>query len=388
MADASRDAAPPRLLLHTAHFAPNSAAAEFASWLVARDAVVEVVAADAGGGWWRVEECGGVRINYCPQRSAPYSRGPARRLEHASFALSSAPIVLRRALAMRPRLLGAFELSPGQLLPALVVARQVAGRSWAHLAEGTTLDGERAGGRFLHSFDFVSLAAMNALEVLAGAGIAPERRLALLPWIDTRAIYPLPTPSPLRAGLHLGDDAIVVLYAGSLDERHRMDLLIDVARRLPPNGAVTFVVSGRGSAWRQLAAATHSLPLRLLPWMRPDQLNAVLNLADIHVLPAGLDAADDLFPAKPAALLASGRPILALGNVPERLGNAMVSAAGGASGLAAAIVALAAAPAEQLRRGAAARRAAQDYHEKQRVFRHLERALGLRGVVATEAVAR
>ena len=65
--------------------------------------------------------------------------------------------------------------------------------------------------------------------------------------------------------------------------------------------------------------------------------------------------------------------------MPDRLRAAVLPASRDADGLAAAIVALAAAPAEQIRRGEAARRVAQDYHEKQRVFRQLERALGLQG---------
>ena len=136
-----------------------------------------------------------------------------------------------------------------------------------------------------------------------------------------------------------------------------------------------------------LAAATHELPLRLLPWPRAANLNALLGMADIHVLPAGLAAADPLFPAKLAALLASGRPVLAAGAVPAELAEAVLPAAPDAEGLAAAIVALAAQPQERQRRGAAARRAAQDYHDKQRVFRQLERSLGLRAAPVMDAAA-
>jgi hypothetical protein len=40
-----------------------------------------------------------------------------------------------------------------------------------------------------------------------------------------------------------------------------------------------------------------------------------------------------------------------------------------------------------VRRGAAPRRLAQDYHEKQRIFRHLERALDLQPAPSAMAAA-
>ena len=74
------------------------------------------------------------------------------------------------------------------------------------------------------------------------------------------------------------------------------------------------------------------MPLSLLPWPRAASLNALLSLADIHLLPAGLVAHDPLFPAKVAALLASGRPVLAAGEVPPALGEAVLHSAADADG--------------------------------------------------------
>ncbi|HWI25423.1 MAG TPA: hypothetical protein VN668_00530 [Stellaceae bacterium] len=373
---ASRNAAARRILFHSENFAPGSVAEELALWLAGRGHAVEAVAAAgtrAGEpqGWWRTEEHRGIRVTRCPRRRAHLPRGFGRELQDLSFALSSAPVLLGRARRFRPHLVAAVDPAGAALPGLLMAARRAAAASWAHVSEAGFL-----GSPLLRRMGRVSLAAFGATASLAAAGIAERRRLALPVWADTRLLHPL-AASPLRESLGLEPDALVALYAGSLDESQGVERLVEAARLLPASGALTFVLAGRGGAWARLAAATHSLPLKLLPWPRLANLNALLGLADIHLLPAGLDAPDPLFPAKGAALLASGRPILAAGEIPPALAGPVLPLATGPEGLAGAIIALAASPAERRRRGEAARQAAQDYHDKERVFRQLERALGL-----------
>jgi putative colanic acid biosynthesis glycosyltransferase WcaI len=382
----SRGASARRILFHSENFAPGTVAEELALWLAGRGHEVEAVA--AGGtragerqGWWRVEEHRGIRVTRCPRRRAHLPRGLGRELQDLSFALSSAPVLLGRARRWRPHLIAGVDPA-GTALPAILLAARRAGAaSWIHLG-GTAL----LGTPLLRRADHVSMASFDAAARLAAAGIAEPRRLALPIWADTRFFHPLPE-SPLRDSLALAPDAVVALYVGSLESPHAVERVVEAARLLPSKGAVVFVLAGRGSLWPSLAAASHLLPLKLLPWPRAASLNALLGLADLHLVPAGFDRPDALFPAKPAALLASGRPILAAGAVPPGLDQAVQPMPGDAEGLAGAIVRLAANPGEQRRRGEAARRAAQDYHDKERVFRALERALGLRDAPQADAKA-
>jgi colanic acid biosynthesis glycosyl transferase WcaI len=386
MPPASRRAAARRILFLSETFTPGSVAEELALWLAGRGHAVEAVAAAgtrAGEpqGWWRIEEHRGIRVTRCPRRRAHLPRGIGREVQALSFALSSAPVLLSRARRFRPDLVAGIDPA-GAALPALLMAaRRAAAESWVHFSERALL-----GSRLLGRVGRVSLAAFGAAAELAASGIAEPRRLALPVWADTRHFHPLAT-SPLRDSLGLEPDAVVALYIGSLDPAHGIERLVAAARHLPANGAVVFVLAGRGDAWASLAAATHNLPLRLLPWPRLASLNALLGLANLHVLPAGLDAPDALFPAKAAALLASGKPILAAGEIPAALAGAVLPVATDPEGLAAGIAALAANPLDCRRSGEAARQAAQDYHDKERVFRQLERALGLRDAPLLGAAA-
>jgi colanic acid biosynthesis glycosyl transferase WcaI len=388
MVRASADATPRRILLLVENFAAGTAVEELALWLAGRGYSIETIAAEGTrigdeSGWWRVEGRHGIRVTRCPRRRAALPRGFFHQLQLASFALTSAPVLLSRAHRFRPQLIAAID-PPALCLPVLrLAARRAGAESWVHVTQAAAL-----AAVLRQRFDHVSLAGIDAAARLATADIADARCFALPTWIDTRRIHPLPQASAWRDSLGLAADAVVALYAGSLDERHGVSLLIDAARRLPRNGAVVVVLAGRGPAWPLLAAATHDLPLRVLPWPRAANLNGLLGLADMHVLPAGLAAHDPLFPAKVPALLASGRPILAASEVPPALGDAVRHAAADADGIAAAIIDLAAAPQERRRRGLAARQAALDYHEKERVFRQLERRLGLRPAPTLAAASR
>jgi colanic acid biosynthesis glycosyl transferase WcaI len=387
MVRAPADAALRRILFLVENFAGGTPAEDLAYWFAGRGYAIEVIAAegtrlDDESGSWRVEERRGVRVTRCPRRRAALPRGFFHQLQLASFALASAPVLLSRARSFRPHLVAAVD-PPALCLPVLrLAARRAGAASWVHVSEGAALT-DALGKRF----DHVSLAGIDAAERLAAAAISAPRGFALPSWIDTRRIHPLPEAGALRDSLGLAADAVVALYAGSLEPRQGLDALVDAARRLPPNGAVVVVLAGRGPAWSGLAAATHALPLRLLPWPRAANLNGLLSLADIHLLPGGLAAHDPLFPAKLAALLASGRPILAAGAVPPTLDQAVTQASADGDGIAAAIVDLAAAPRERRRRGIAARQTAQDYHDKERVFRQVERVLGLRPAATVAAAA-
>jgi colanic acid biosynthesis glycosyl transferase WcaI len=390
---AEAGAAARRILLLSLDYAPERSgiavdAADLAQWFTARGASVEVVAGHrmAAGGWWRDETGDGITVARCPVRRAALPRGLTGRAQTLSFALSSAPALLRVARRFAPDLVAAFAPRPALLPATLMAARQARARSWLHLTEDQPLPNADGLAGLARHFDHVSLAAISAEEKLASLGIAEARRLALPPWVDTRAIYPLAAANPIREALRLPEDAVVALYTGALDDGHGLDLLLGAARRSPDQGAVVYVVCGHGPAWRRLAgAARHLPPFRLIPWPPAGDLNALLNLADIHVLPGGIGAADALFPGKLAALLASGRPVIAADDprdLPPALGDAVAAVAPEPDAFAAAVIALAAAPAQLLRRGAAARRAAQDYYERQRVLRRLEQALALRPVDA------
>jgi colanic acid biosynthesis glycosyl transferase WcaI len=150
------------------------------------------------------------------------------------------------------------------------------------------------------------------MERLAAKGVDERRRVFFPNWVDTAAIFPMDEPSPLRRELDIPDNAMVALYSGSMGAKQGIEQLIDAARLLADRPTIRIVICGDGAGLRKLQEAARDLPsVRFLPLQAPDRLNALLNLADVHVLPQKPSVADLVMPSKLIGMLASGRPVVA-----------------------------------------------------------------------------
>ncbi|MGH9558635.1 MAG: glycosyltransferase, partial [Bryobacteraceae bacterium] len=91
-----------------------------------------------------------------------------------------------------------------------------------------------------------------------------------------------------------------------------VEMILDAARSLAGQ-PIYFVICGEGVAEAPLkSAAAGASNIRFLPLRPANQLNALLNCADIHLLPQRRGAARSVFPSKLIGMLASGRPVVAM----------------------------------------------------------------------------
>jgi len=316
-------------------------------------------------------ESSGVRVLRCPLVTPPASGDVARRVRNVSFAMASAPALLAEAVSFNPDIVGALTPSAAAASSAIAAARFASVPAWLHLEEG----GEPLGIETM--FQLVSCAAFDAEARLEARGVTVEAGLPLPAWVDTFAILPADEPSALRDALVRADE-ILALYVGECDEAAAR-ILIEAARLVPPHGAIRFIAAGTGPGLMSLIQATSDLPqLAVLSLPPPGALGAVLACADIHLLPEGFGKPDPRIAGKFAALLASGRPVVACGAgsaLPAPVQDAVTSVRSSGEDMALAIIALAADAAQRARRGLAARFAAESYFAKERAFRTLERRL-------------
>lgn len=390
-----------RILIHGINFAPDligtaKYTGEMAGWLAAQGHAVRVVTAppyypdwQVAAGYsasryrrqdWRWDSGAGAEVWRCPLW-VPAQPGGARRLAHlASFAATSAPVVLAQA-RWRPDLVVVIEPTLCCAPAALLAARLCGARTWLHIQDLEVDAAFDLGllpkgvlrrfalgceGALLRGFDCVSTISEAMRERVIAKGIAPERAPLLPNWADVDAIRPLSTPSPLRAELNIAPEAVVALYSGNLGEKQGLELLVEAARALQDDPAVVFVIGGAGSAKARLMAMAGDLTnIRWIPLQPAGRLNDLLNLADIHLLPQRADAADLVMPSKLTGMLASGRPVLAtaapdtqVGKVAAQCGRRVPSA--DLPAFAGALRALAADEPTRARLGAAARAYAED----------------------------
>jgi colanic acid biosynthesis glycosyl transferase WcaI len=400
-----------KILILGLNFAPEltgagRCTADFAAWLSGRGHDVRVVTAppyypewriSAGyaASAWRREMVGTAQVLRCPIWLPRTATPLARVLHLLSFALSSVLPCLWQAARFRPDLVWAVEPTALAAPAALLAARLCGARACLHVQD---LEVEaacglgmvrrprlqrmlrRGYGSLVRRFDLVSTICTRMHARLRRFGVA-ENRLCLFPnWVDTDAIRPLPTPSVLRRKLGLAEHHVVALYAGSMGEKQGLEVLADVAERLRAHPEIRLVLCGAGAARprleRRLAGCANVIMLPLQPEAR---LNALLNVADIHLLPQRAEAEAFALPSKLAGILASGRPLIAqadggeLAAATRRCG--VLAPPGDAEAMSEAILELAASPARRRRLGEVARQLALEHLDREAIIARYERRL-------------
>jgi colanic acid biosynthesis glycosyl transferase WcaI len=290
-------------------------------------------------GWqYKGEEWEGIQILRAPIWVPHKPTGLKRLIHLLSFAVSSFPLLLGQ-LGWHPDLVicivPAFFSAPF----ALLTARLSGAKAWLHIQDfeldaATKLGmlpsnnimvkiaslGERW---LLTRFDRVSTISNQMLVRLKEKGVGSERAYLFPNWVDTNLIFPiLDSRDSLRKTLGISHNKIVVLYSGNMGYKQGLDCIIDVARQLQANSNILFVLCGDGTAREMLEkVADGLLNIQFLSLQPLENLNQLLNTADIHILPQRAGAADLVMPSKLLGMLASGKAIIATADSDTELGN-------------------------------------------------------------------
>ncbi len=404
-----------RILLYGINYAPELTGigrytGEMAEWLAARGHEVRVVTAPPYYPAWRVEEgyrgwrfakewLNGVRVWRCPLWVPSSPSGLKRLLHLGSFALSSFGVMLRQA-RWRPDWVWVVEPPFFAAPAALLAARLAKAKAWLHVQDFEVdaafelglLNGrsarrwvEAAERWLLRRFDRISTISPKMRTRLLDKCVVSHRAMLFPNWVDVEAIFPLDRPSDFRRELGLSENAVVALYSGNMGSKQGLELLAETAARLVDQDDLVFVFCGDGAGRAELMSACQSLPnVRFLNLQPIDQLNELLNLADIQLLPQRADAADLVMPSKLTGMLASGRAVLATAQpgtqVAEVLADrGVVTPPGDVERFAEALKKLVRDTALRVRLGQAGRRYAEQHLSRDAVLEAFEAALqGLR----------
>jgi colanic acid biosynthesis glycosyl transferase WcaI len=330
-----------KIVLYSANFAPELTgigkySGEMASWLAAQGHAVRVVAAPPYYPNWEVdpnyarprfrrEQWKGVEVWRAPIWVPKKPTGLTRVLHLLSFAIMSFPIILRQ-IFWSPELVvtvaPAFLCAPAGLL----LARLCGARSWLHLQDFEIDVAFRMGllkGELLQRivlcierwvlrrFNNVSTISNRMVERLAAKGVDRERIRYLPNWVDIGHIKPSKARGVYRAEMGISDDAMVVLYSGTLGGKQGLTAIPKVAKYLEHRKDILFVICGEGVMKPQLKAASEGMAnLLFIPLQPFALLGELLCMADVHLLTQNPNATDLVLPSKLSGMLASGRPVI------------------------------------------------------------------------------
>jgi colanic acid biosynthesis glycosyl transferase WcaI len=401
-----------KILIHSINFAPELTGigkytGELAAWLAEAGHEVRVVTAPPYYPQWRIAEGhanrwsvqrdgdGRLTVWRCPLWVPRHPSGLKRLLHLASFAFASLPVMLRQAF-WRPDAVLVVEPPLFCAPQAWLVARLSGARAWLHVQDFEVDAAFDLGilrsqvlrrwvlacERFLlRRFDRVSTISEKMLDRLVGMGVAAGRCMLFPNWVDTQAIHPLPRPSVYRDWLGLTDQGFVALYSGNMGEKQGLEVVLEAARRLEDEEHICFVLCGDGAVRARLQAAYADLGNVIwLPLQPVAQLNELLNLADVHLLPQRADAADLVMPSRLVGMLASARPVLATALPETQIGHIVTQCGrltppGDADALAQTLRELAAEEADRHRLGMAGRRIVEKRFSRENVLAEFEREL-------------
>lgn len=332
-----------RILIHGINYAPDEIGipkytSEMAEWFAASGHEIRVITAPPyypawripqsyTGFRWRTDTLMGVRVTRCPIY-VPAKQTGLRRLFHLlSFAVTSLPPALGIGISWRPDIVIGIAPALASAPIAWLCARLSGGKAWLHIQD-FELDasyemGLLSGGFtrriaeaierwILKRFDRVSTISPSMIRRLGRKGVSETAVRELRNWVDLATIKPTTETSPFREEWNIGPDDIMCLYSGNIGKKQGIEIIAGAARQLAAHENIKFVVCGQGAGLREfskLAGTCSNLALK--PLQPQDKLNALLNAADIHLLPQKAGAADIVLPSKLTGMLASGRPIVA-----------------------------------------------------------------------------
>lgn len=380
-----------KILIYSANYAPEPTgigkySGEMAEWLAAQGHDVRVVAAPpyypnwkiAQGYRWplyRRERIQNVDVWRAPLWVPSRPNGIKRILHTLSFAISSAPVMLRQ-LAWNPDVV--LTVAPALACAPMgwLTARLCGATTWLHVQDfevdvafqmsmlkgrilkNATLWCER---HLLRRFDKVSTISSKMVDKLRSKGVAPDA-IELFPnWVDTAGVNPLDKPSSYRDKLGIKPGQIVAMFSGTWGSKQDLPAIPAAARLLAHRKDIVFVICGDGVMRPAIEAACADLPnVRLLPLQPKEDLSELLGMADIHLLTQSAEAEDLVLPSKLTGMLSSGRPVVATCHANTELANVLthcgvIARPGCVSSLAQAVQVLADAPARRQELGGHAR---------------------------------
>jgi colanic acid biosynthesis glycosyl transferase WcaI len=273
---------------------------------------------------WQTEQAGRVRIVRMGSTDYPRFQMKWRVVNYLSYAAlaavramwTSCDVILSMTDPPFLGIVGAFlarvkgkpfiynirDLYPDMALGGAIVAPGLLTRAWEVLH----------GWTFRHASRLIVLGEDMRARIVA-KGVAPERVVVVRDGAEIPgAGTPQPSPDPEVIRTIRGDFRVVFLHAGNLGFYGAWQTLITAARELQEDG-VGFVFVGGGAQQTQLQAAAKGVAnVRFLPYFPASKIPSVLAAPDAHVITIKRGLEGVVVPSKMYAILAAGRPIIAV----------------------------------------------------------------------------
>ena len=157
-------------------------------------------------------------------------------------------------------------------------------------------------------------------------GVDDSKVTVIHNWVDTSAVYPVKTQNSFRKA-QLLEGKFVVMYSGNVGQTQRFDMVLDAAEQLQKDESIVFMIVGGGaklaSVERQVTERGLS-NVRFLPYQPKSELAISLSAADVQLVLLDHRMTKLMMPSKLYSALASGTPIVGIGDQDSHLARIVV----------------------------------------------------------------
>lgn len=174
--------------------------------------------------------------------------------------------------------------------------------------------------------DRIVVVSKDMRDWLRDHGVDNDKIVVVQNWINADAIFPIKEDNPFRAK-HMLDGKFVVMYSGNVGQTQRFDMMLDAAERLEENEGIVFMVVGGGVRQQHVMDQVESRGLsnvRFLGYQPKDKLAESLSAADMQLVMLDRKMTQLMMPSKLYSALASGTPVLGLGDASSHLAEIIV----------------------------------------------------------------
>lgn len=151
----------------------------------------------------------------------------------------------------------------------------------------------------------------NRHHVVQRGGSAARTFVVLNP-VDTRSIVPGERNNAFRSCYRIGEEELIVSYAGTIGYAQDLDSVIEAAALMKDQSNVIFYIVGDGVEKSRLMKQAEGMTnVRFLPMLDRAEYVELLNASDVCLSTLLASMMTPVVPAKIMSIMASGRPVVA-----------------------------------------------------------------------------
>jgi colanic acid biosynthesis glycosyl transferase WcaI len=162
---------------------------------------------------------------------------------------------------------------------------------------------------YMKNATVVSSISPGMRERIISKGVKASAYFPLPNWANVDFIKPSPVNENYKAELGFKKEDKLILYSGSLAEKQGLEILIKMGQRFIAEKGIHFMIVGQGFIKQRLIDQAAGLGLHNIKFyeLQPyEQLPALLNIADLHLVIQKKAAADLVLPSKFVSILSAG----------------------------------------------------------------------------------